>query len=141
MNDIWYSENGANWSQATGEAPFSARNLHMALVFNDKMWVIGGQTSQTGENDVWYSNDGMNWIQATSAASFSKRVQNTVTMFDNKLWVIGGYSSHGDSSILEVNDDIWYSKDGVLWKESNTSVSFLKDIDIIPWFLMKDFGL
>ncbi len=49
INDVWYSSDGAHWVQQTEHAPWSPRDLFVALVFKDKLWVIDG--SRTG--DVW----------------------------------------------------------------------------------------
>ena len=42
QNDVWYSTNGMNWTQTTAAAGWSARNAPTSLVYNNKMWVIGG---------------------------------------------------------------------------------------------------
>ena len=42
FNDVWYSSDGVNWTQATANAGLSARYWHTSVVFNSKMWVIGG---------------------------------------------------------------------------------------------------
>jgi hypothetical protein len=55
-NDVWYSTNGATWTQATAAAAFTARFKHDSAVFNNKIWVIGGtDNSSNNLNDVWYS--------------------------------------------------------------------------------------
>jgi len=71
---------------------------HSAVVFDDKLWVLGG-----GANDVWYSSDGVNWNCATDSAGWSSRESQTSVEFDNKLWVLGGYLY--DS---QYGSDVWY---------------------------------
>ena len=40
---MWYSTDGINWEQATRSINvFPARKEHTSLVYDDKMWVIGG---------------------------------------------------------------------------------------------------
>jgi hypothetical protein len=108
-NEVWYSTNGANWTFAT-YAPWSARAYPGLVVFDNKMWVIGGWTGTTSTNDVWYSANGINWTQATANAGWSARYIHTAVVFDNKMWVIGG-SSNGTA----VFNDVWYSTNGVNW--------------------------
>ena len=36
------STDGINWSQKTASAGWSARNDHTSLVYDNKMWVLGG---------------------------------------------------------------------------------------------------
>jgi hypothetical protein len=44
-----------NWVQATPGAAFSGRYGYGAAVFNNLMWIIGGNESGTYKNDVWHS--------------------------------------------------------------------------------------
>src|SRR5687768_15304510 len=73
--------NGITWTQATEWAAFSGRRSHTGVVFNDKMWVIGGFEPGIGtnfyKNDVWSSPDGVNWTQETGAAAFPGRYGHT----------------------------------------------------------------
>jgi len=109
----------SSWTRATANASFSGRRGHASVVFDNKMWVIGGQdTGGAYRNDVWYSSDGATWTQATASASFSKRFYHTSVVFDNKMWVIGGYNN-------SVNfNDVWYSSDGVTWTRATANASF-----------------
>src|SRR5688572_7222748 len=45
VNDVWYSTDGVNWSRATGNAGFPARTGHASVVFDGKLWVIGGKNN------------------------------------------------------------------------------------------------
>jgi hypothetical protein len=98
-NDVWYSSDGVNWTRATDNAGWTARGDHTSVVFDNKMWVIGGWDNKA-KNDVWYSSDGVNWIRATAAAGWSARASHTSVVFDNKMWVIGGWDT------ASVND-VW----------------------------------
>jgi hypothetical protein len=55
LNDVWSSSDGlASWTRIHQVAPWSARGGHTSVVFNDRMWVIGGFS--TGYlSDVWQS--------------------------------------------------------------------------------------
>jgi len=56
MNDVWYSFNGSHWLRATSSAAWSPRYGHVSLVYNNKIWVMGGvDTTYSFMNDVWYS--------------------------------------------------------------------------------------
>jgi hypothetical protein len=121
-NDVWYSSDGVIWIQATGSAAFSPRSEHTSVVFDNKMWVIGGcnaNDQQFMKNDVWYSTDGFTWIQATASAAFSERRDYTSVVFNDKMWVIGGVSQ---SEIYK--NDVWYSSDGVTWIQATDSAAF-----------------
>ena len=58
LNDVWSSEDGVTWRPATGQAPWLPRNGHTCVVFQDRMWVIGGWShfiGGTSVNDLWSS--------------------------------------------------------------------------------------
>ena len=49
--DVWHSTDGADWVR-DGEAAWSVRHEPGALVFEDRIWIIGG-FGKTLYNDVW----------------------------------------------------------------------------------------
>ena len=107
-----------NWTQATSSAGWSGRYEHTSLVFDDKLWVIGGYDGSR-EDDVWYryNYSGSNWRQATSSAGWSGRYEHTSLVFDDKLWVIGGDDGGRQ-------DDVWYSNDGVNWTQATDNAGW-----------------
>ena len=54
LADVWHSEDGASWSKLELSLNFNARARSTSLVFQDKIWIIGGDTGALGDNDVWY---------------------------------------------------------------------------------------
>jgi hypothetical protein len=82
------------------------------VVFDDKIWIIGGWNIERMYNDVWSSTDGINWVCVTDHAPWSERIQNPVVAFDGKIWTFGGF----DSSGMET-DDVWCSSDGKNWRK------------------------
>ncbi|MCB0375598.1 MAG: hypothetical protein KDD04_06735, partial [Sinomicrobium sp.] len=112
-NDVWYSEDGITWTEATPAANFSARAYHTTTVFQGELWVIGGFQ----QNDVWHSGDGIIWTEATASANFSGRSYHTTAVFQGELWVIGG--NDGD-----FKNDVWHSEDGITWAEATPIAAF-----------------
>ena len=104
------------WTQATDSAQWSARYYHTSVVFDNKMWVIGGYDGGL-RNDVWYSTNGVNWTQATANAQWSGRYYHTSVVFDNKMWVMGGYGP-------SYRNDVWYSSDGVNWTQATANAGW-----------------
>jgi hypothetical protein len=106
QNYVLQSSNGKHWNNISvlGRNTFEARYGHTSVVYDDKMWVIGGTTEPNGssgstvdKNDCWYSSDGVNWTQANVISPFSPRAYHSSVVYDNKIWVIGG----GE------NNDVW----------------------------------
>ena len=93
----------------TTNAAFPERSSHTSVVFDDKIWVIGGYDGVSHLNDVWQSTDGITWTQVTAEAPFHKRSGHTSVVFDDKIWVIGGYTG------VDYLRDIWQSTDGETW--------------------------
>lgn len=118
-NDVWYSTDGVNWNEATNNASFSGRRGHSTVVFDNKIWVIGGRDVNGHQNDVWYSTNGADWQMATASADFPVVSRHASVVFDDKIWVIGGEFIGGAK-----RNEIWYSTDGVKWTQATSSPTF-----------------
>ena len=114
---------GTDWTEATASAAWAQRNGHTSVVYNGKIWVMGGDAGgfeATRYNDVWSSIDGVTWTQATSSAGWDVRVGLTSVVYDGKMWVMGGLS-WGD---FATRNDVWYSTDGVTWTQATASAGW-----------------
>jgi hypothetical protein len=117
LNDVWYSANGVNWTEATDSAPWAGRYCHASATFDNAMWVLGG-CNGSERNDVWYSRDsnGVKWTRACSSAAWAPRnLYTDVDTFDNKIWVIGGCGG-GDTA----QTDVWWSQGATAVQEANS---------------------
>jgi len=52
FNDVWYSADGADWSSLATEDIWSPRHEFSLYVFDDKLWIVGGNAWPL-QNDVW----------------------------------------------------------------------------------------
>jgi leucine-zipper-like transcriptional regulator 1 len=125
VNDVWWSKDGVNWTEATHNAPWPARVDHASVVFDNKIWVIGGMSDnpvikdEVFLNDVWWSADGTNWTEATDNAPWIARCRHTSAVFEGKIWICGGLNDNVDCT-----NDTWWSADGEHWTEN---------VDEAPW--------
>jgi len=113
-NDVWYSENGETWDLVTHTAAWSPRAFHQSVVFDDKLWILGGGNylpNYKAFNDVWCSEDGVNWHQVTGEAPWSERLWFAAVAYRDRLWIMGGWSNDP----FQDYNDVWHSKDGVTW--------------------------
>ncbi|MFH1542222.1 MAG: kelch repeat-containing protein [bacterium] len=124
-NDVYRSSNGEDWVKIFdgGELGGAFNPMYglRAVVFNNKIWVIGGFFSGAGGvaiNQIWSSADGASWTEERNA-DFSGRYNFGAVVFDEKIWVIGGY---GNDDVLL--NDVWYSADGANWTEATTEAGF-----------------
>jgi hypothetical protein len=140
FNDVWSSSDGADWTLVkhstiglahsnlakpprhhTPRPPtWSPRGVIFgAVVFNGRMWLIGGGIYGTAStqgvlyNDVWSSADGVNWARVTTNAPWDPRIYHSITVYDGRMWVIAGHGPDGGSNF----SDVWYSVDGVRWTQ------------------------
>jgi hypothetical protein len=96
------------WICQTNSAEWSSREGHASVVFNNKLWVLGGFDGNQNF-EVWNSTDGFNWICVNDSVHFLGDGTKAV-VFDNKIWVLGGTEDGG----LPRNH-VWCSSDGVNW--------------------------
>jgi hypothetical protein len=124
------------WSCVTPHADFAPRDGAGALVFNNRMWLIGGwnpgdkgRFPRTCVNDVWSSSNGKSWTQEKPNtfidASFdpSKDWEGRHTagyaVLNGRMWIVGGDPLQG-----WYQNDVWSSSDGKSWE---------RVCDHVPW--------
>jgi hypothetical protein len=114
LNDVWYSSDGKNWTQATAHANWKARAWATGIVYNGLMWVMGGDTETVGNTtfaaDVWYSSDGITWVDANSTAPWISKHAAFGCVYNNKMWLMGGENTGG----VYTNNIAW-TVNGVDW--------------------------
>jgi hypothetical protein len=118
-SDIWSSSDGVYWVCESTSTPFTGRKGFSAIVHNNKMWVMGGYTSEGKKNDVYSSVNGITWNQETLSAAWAPRYDHSSLSYHNKMWVIAGRSSSG-----EYLSDVWSSENGVIWTQDVMSANF-----------------
>jgi hypothetical protein len=118
-NDVWSSSDGVTWTEITQNHVFSPRSEHTSVVFNNKIWVIGGWNGKSFLNDIWYSADGMSWTQADAPVIFSPRCDIASAVSGGKLWAIGGQLPRSTHS-----NEVWYSNDGLNWERTAVNATF-----------------
>ena len=94
------------WTPVTTSAEWQIRFQHSAVVFNNKMWVMGGTNDTIALNDVWSSSDGVVWNQEASSSAWTARKSFSVLDYKNRMWIVGG-----DTTAYKFGtNDVWYSK-------------------------------
>lgn len=126
--DVWNSSDGKSWNHVNKgkPVPWGPRVLHYTLVFNDKIWVMGGQTlpqigggKETFYRDIWSTTDGINWTQIKPQEPFwpQRGMIGGNVVFKNRMWILGGGTyDTPQSPQRKYFNDVWSSQDGVIWK-------------------------
>lgn len=94
-SDVWSSADGKSWKMETANAGFGARWYHQAVVFNNRIWVISGDTlpgaTPAWFSDVWSSADGVTWRQETADAQLPWWGSSVyVVVFNNQMLAVSG---------------------------------------------------
>jgi hypothetical protein len=92
------------WTCASESAPWAPRSTHAVVVFNSKMWLLGGVSRWQDSicNDVWSSTDGVSWTLVTESASWCPRFGHRVVEFRDTMWLFGGCTHYPDSLLNDV---------------------------------------
>ena len=101
-------------------AAWKHSDLGMTLVFDDKMWFMGGWYNgrlpgHSASNEVWCSTDGATWEQATKNAAWSPRIAAAAVVFKGKMWLLGGTEDYYFGDDQSLKNDVWSSADGKHW--------------------------
>ena len=114
------------WCCVTENAAFAARDGAGALVFQDKMWLLGGWNPGDKvhfplicNSEVWSSTDGAAWTLENPQAPWEGRHTAGYVVHDDRMWIVGGDCNQG-----HYQNDVWSSTDGIHWDLAN---------DHVPW--------
>lgn len=115
-SDIWTTPDGFNWNKTTDVAPWYNRRSVGTIVFQNKLWLMGGwsQYDYKYDNRIWWTEDGVKWNLATSTSPrWEGREGHTLNEYNGKLYLMGGV----DFVKRITYNDVWESSDGVTWKQ------------------------
>jgi Kelch motif len=122
FNDVWATAktDGSGWEQVTAAAAWPARSKFGCIVYQGKIFVIGGWNgSNAGYNDIWSSTNGKDWTQVAATAPWGPRWAFGLGEYKGRLWIFGG--QYGPNA-YDVLNEVWSSVDGATWqKQPNPS--------------------
>ncbi|MDD2474388.1 MAG: twin-arginine translocation signal domain-containing protein [Dysgonamonadaceae bacterium] len=127
QSDVWNSVDGKTWNHVNREhpVPWGPRALHHTLVFQNKIWVMGGQTvpqfapgDEMFYRDIWNTDDGIHWKKIVPREPFwsTRGMIGGFAVFKGRMWILGGGTY--DTPLVpqrEFYNDVWSSADGVNW--------------------------
>jgi len=119
------------WVLVTRKANFAPRDGAGALVFNGRMWLLGGWNPADKKhfpricnNEVWSSRDGAAWDLVKPNTFLDKNFQADrdwegrhtagYVVHKDKMWIVGGDVNQG-----HYHFDVWNSSDGKNWSHVN----------------------
>jgi hypothetical protein len=129
QSDVWNSSDGKSWTHVNRghDVPWGPRVLHSTFVFQDKIWVVGGQTMpgfarapETFYRDVWTTTDGLRWDRVLPVEPYwpARGMIGGSVVFQDRIWILGGgtYDTPQTPQRRFFND-VWSSRDGVHWQQ------------------------
>ena len=125
-NEVWSSADGIDWTLvkentfAEGYDPaadWEGRHTAGYAVFNERMWIVGGDGNQGHyQNDVWSSADGAHWDCVNRDVAWGPRLLHYTFVLRDKIWILGGQTLPQFAPAEErFYDDVWHTEDGVEW--------------------------
>lgn len=112
------------WHCVTEKAAFAARDGAGALVFKNKMWLLGGWNPtdkvhfpRICNSEIWSSHDGVSWTLENAQAPWEGRHTAGYAIHNDRMWIVGG-----DCNQRHYQNDVWSSTDGVHWHLVNGNV-------------------
>ena len=126
LNDVWFSENGEDWTAATLKANFTNRFGHTLNAFNGQLWIIGGfEKSKIWVADaISASDDGTYWFPINEIPAFGNRAYHTTLEHNDRLWVIGGVGASVLGPNTTGNAEVWYTDNGYHWMLASKEAGF-----------------
>jgi hypothetical protein len=116
FNDVWSSPDAVHWTRVLEHAPWSARNVDMAVDFRGEMWVIGGgvidgqpEPNPNARREVWSSADGIRWVRHRDRSGSAWG--GSPVVYDDQLWLIAANRNSTFAPSLLVTSD------GESWRE------------------------
>lgn len=102
------TENFNTWDTIALNSNLPKRFFYHPFVFDNKIWILGGEDKYTQYADVWNSADGINWIKQKDNLPFGKRSNAQVVLLKEKLFLIG--------------QDVWSSTDALNWQKETDEI-------------------
>ena len=119
-SEVWWSTDGAKWTQATGAAGWSPRIAAAIVEFQGQMFLLGGTENyyfgddKSAKSDVWSSKDGKTWTCVTPAAEWPARAYHQAVVLNDRIYLFGG--GNYVPKYMAFND-VWSSADGKTWRK------------------------
>jgi len=99
---IYYSSDRVHWDSIEN-TNLQKRYFFHPFVFDNKIWIIGGEQDSNIWSDVINSSDGIHWQIMKDQLPFGPVENSQALIYQNRIWIF--------------NDDVWSSSDGYEWTQ------------------------
>ncbi|HMO62591.1 MAG TPA: hypothetical protein PKC39_09290 [Ferruginibacter sp.] len=106
--EIYCSRDMRTWQLLSRTSNLPQRFFYHPFVFENKIWIIGGEDQDKQYDDIWCSADAVTWVKQKSKATPGKQSGSQVLQFKGKLYLL--------------NNDVWTSADGIKWEKLTSEI-------------------
>jgi hypothetical protein len=99
--EIYKTTDFKSWTTLSTTSNIPKRFFYHPFVFDQKIWIIGGEDKSTIYSDIWNSEDGISWTKQRENLPFGKRSGSQIVTLNNTLYLL--------------NNDVWSSPNGFEW--------------------------
>lgn len=92
-----------SWTTISRTSNLPNRFFYHPFVFENKIWIVGGEDKNTKYADIWNSEDGITWTKQKENLPFGKRSGSQIVTLNNNLFLL--------------DNDVWRSIDGLNWEK------------------------
>ena len=107
--EIFKTTDLKNWVTISTTSNLPKRFFYHPYVFDNKIWILGGEDNNTKFSDIWNSEDGIHWIKQKEKLPFGKRSGSQIVVLNHKLYLL--------------DNDVWTSADGLNWQKVTNEIS------------------
>ena len=101
--EIYQTTDFRNWTILSNKSNLPARFFYHPFVFNNKIWIIGGEDKNRKYGDIWNSTDAVTWTKQKDNLPFGNRSGSQVVTLNGQLYLL--------------DNDVWTSPDGLNWQK------------------------
>ncbi|KOY86495.1 hypothetical protein AD998_10375 [bacterium 336/3] len=106
--EIYKTSDFKNWETISTNSNLPKRFFYHPFVFNNKLWLIGGEDKNTQYADIWSSEDGIEWTKQKDNLPFGKRSNSQIVFLNGKLYLL--------------DNDVWSSTDALNWQKETDEI-------------------
>lgn len=100
--EIYRTSDLRNWLTISKTSNLPKRFFYHPFVFDNRIWIIGGEDKNTKYSDIWSSEDAITWTKQKENLPFGKRSGSQIVTLNNTLYLL--------------DNDVWRSTDGLNWE-------------------------
>ncbi len=97
------------WEILAKNSSLPKRFFYHPFVFQNKIWIIGGEDDAGTYADAWTSPDAIHWTSVADNLPFGKRAGQQFIVFNNTIYML--------------SDDVWVSSNGLNWSQLTPKIA------------------